>query len=241
LQRAEGIFVPKEEDSKDIGQFHTREDIHVSACPTSHYIHDQQRVNIYTSAQKGGIPSFSGCIEHTSAISQLIRKSKIKKQDLTVVWLDLANAYGTVPHQLIDFALKHHHVPEQIQNIVRSYYSDINMRFTTKNFTTSWIQLEKGTVTCCTVSVILFIAAMNLIMKAGDGKARGPKTKSDIRLPPNRSFMDDLTITTESHIQARWILNALEDVVAWARMSTKPRESRVLIPRKGQGLVEYDP
>jgi len=96
---------------------------------------------IYTSAQKGGIPGFSGCIEHTSAISQLIREAKINKQDQTAVWLDLANVYGTVPHQLIDFAVKHHHVPKHIQNIVRNYYSDINMRFTTRNFTTSWIQL----------------------------------------------------------------------------------------------------
>lgn len=53
---------------------------------------------IDTSAQKGGSPGFSGCIEHTSAISQLIREAKINKQDLTVVWLDLAKAYGTVPH-----------------------------------------------------------------------------------------------------------------------------------------------
>ena len=189
---------------------------------------------IDTSAQKGGVPGFSGCIEHTSAISQLIREANINKTDLTVVWLDLANAYGTVPHQLIDFSLKHHHVPEHIQGIARSYYSDINLRFTTKNFTTSWVQLQKGIVTGCTVSVILFIDAMNLIIKAGDRETRGPKTKSDIRPPPQRGFMDDLTITTESHIQARWILSALEDVVSWARMAFKPRKSRALILRRGK-------
>jgi len=84
--------------------------------------------------------------------------------------------------------------------------------------------------------VIVFIAPMNLIMKAGDRE-----TKSVIILQPNRSLMDDLTITTESHIQARWILNALDDVVTWARMSFKPRESRILILRKGKVLAEYDP
>ena len=82
--------------------------------------------------------------------------------------------------------------------------------------------------------MILFIAAMNLIIKAGDRETRGPKTKSDIRLPPQRGFMDDLTITTESHIQARWILSALEDVVSWARMAFKPRKSRALILRRGK-------
>ena len=30
--------------------------------------------------------------------------------------------------------------------------------------------------------------------------------------------MDDFTISTESHIQARWILQLLEDTVSWARM-----------------------
>ncbi|XP_052268375.1 uncharacterized protein LOC127869754 [Dreissena polymorpha] len=184
--------------------------------------------------QKGGVPGLSCCIEHTCAISQLIRRAKINKTDLTVVRLDVANAYGTVPHQVIEFALKHHHVPEHIQSIVRSYYRNINMRFTTKNYTTSWIQLQKGIVTGCTVSVVLFIAAMNLIIKAGDRESRGPKTQTDIRLPPQRGFMDDLTITTESHIQARWILSALEDVVSWARMAFKPRKSRFLILRRGK-------
>ncbi|XP_052240804.1 uncharacterized protein LOC127851227 [Dreissena polymorpha] len=239
-QRAEGIFVPKEEVSKDIGQFRTISLLNVEGkifmSVVARRLTTFMTSNGYidTSAQKGGVPGFSGCIEHTCAISQLIREAKINKTDLTVVWLDLANAYGTVPHQVIEFALKHHHVPEHIQSIVRSYYRNINMHFTTKNFTTSWIQLQKGIVTGCTVSVVLFIAAMNLIIKAGDRESRGPKTQTDIRLPPQRGFMDDLTITTESHIQARWILSALKDVVSWARMAFKPRKSRFLILRRGK-------
>ena len=45
--------------------------------------------------------------------------------------------------------------------------------------------------------------------------------------------MDDMTVTTETHIQARWILRALEDTVAWARMKFKPVKSRSLVIRKG--------
>ena len=30
--------------------------------------------------------------------------------------------------------------------------------------------------------------------------------------------MDDLTLTTTTHIQARWVLPALEDSISWARM-----------------------
>lgn len=173
-----GIFVPKEED---IGQFRTMSLLNVEgkvfmsvlARRFTSFMTSNGYVD--TSVQKGGVPEFSGCIENISAISQLIREAKINKTDLTVVWLDLSNAYGTVPHQLTDFALKHHHVPKHIQSIVRSYYSDINMRFRTRDFTTSWIQLQKGIVTGCTVSVIPFIVAMNLIIKAGDRENKETK------------------------------------------------------------------
>ena len=39
-------------------------------------------------------------MEHTSIISQLIHEAKVNRKDLTVVWLDLSNAYGTIPHML---------------------------------------------------------------------------------------------------------------------------------------------
>ena len=46
--------------------------------------------------------------------------------------------------------------------------------------------------------------------------------------------MDDLTVTTQTHVQARWVLSALEDVVSWARMKFKPRKSRYMIIKKVQ-------
>ena len=38
--------------------------------------------------------------------------------------------------------------------------------------------------------------------------------------------MDDLTITTTTRVQARWLLTALDDTVNWARMKFKPNKSR---------------
>jgi len=35
--------------------------------------------------------------EHTSAMTKLLHEAKINHKDLTVVWLDLANAYGYIP------------------------------------------------------------------------------------------------------------------------------------------------
>lgn len=47
--------------------------------------------------------------------------------------------------------------------------------------------------------------------------------------------MDDLTITTTTHLQARWILRSLEGAAIWVRMTFKPQKSRALIIRRGKG------
>ena len=92
---------------------------------------------IDTSVQKGGIPGFPGCVEHTSVISQLIQEAKVNKKDLTVVWLDLAYAYGTTPHMLIQESLDHYHIPAHFKRVIRSYLSGIELRFTTNTLTTA--------------------------------------------------------------------------------------------------------
>ncbi|KAK0150885.1 hypothetical protein N1851_008007 [Merluccius polli] len=55
---------------------------------------------IDTSCQKVGIPGFPGCVEHSAMIWDQIQTAKREKSDLHVVWLDLENAYGSVPHHL---------------------------------------------------------------------------------------------------------------------------------------------
>lgn len=60
---------------------------------------------VNTLSQKGSIPGLSGCLEHTCILSQLIREAKESKGNLMVVCLDLANEYGSIPHDLINAAM----------------------------------------------------------------------------------------------------------------------------------------
>ena len=239
-KKAEGCFVPKEKDSKTIEQFRTISLLSVECkiffSVLARRLTTYMTVNEYvdTSSQKAAIPGFSGCVEHTSILSQLIRETKADKGDLTVAWLDLANAYGSIPHNLIVTPLDHYYIPDHIKGMVKNYFSGMMLRFSAGNITTAHQSLEKGIVTGCTVSPILFIMGMNIIMKAAERETRGPKMNSGIYQPANRGFMDDLTVTTKSHVQARWVLSALEEVVSWARMKFKPRKSRYMIIKKGR-------
>jgi hypothetical protein len=237
---AEGCFVPKEENSEHIEQFRTISLLSVEgkiffavlARRTTSYLLDNKYID--TAVQKGGVPGISGCLEHTAIVTQLIREARENKGDLAVLWLDLANAYGSMPHNLVEFMMKRYHMPEDIQQLITNYYDGFRMRFTASNFTTSWQRLEVGIITGCTISVILFAAAMNLLAKSVEWECRGPKTNTGVRQPPIRAYMDDLTVTTTSMTGAKWILKGLDKVIAWADMRFKPTKSRSMVLKKGK-------
>lgn len=52
---------------------------------------------------------------------QLIREAREGKGDLAVLWLDLANAYSSIPQKLEEAALVRHHVLSNIKNLIMDY------------------------------------------------------------------------------------------------------------------------
>ncbi|XP_069133240.1 uncharacterized protein [Argopecten irradians] len=162
--------------------------------------------------RKGRIPSCwqaaEGCFVPKEKNSK--GEAKVNRGDLTVVWLELANAYGTVPHKLIERessgTVPNHREGEgnHPKLFPRNPSAICGQRLCN-------IMAEIGEVTGCTISAVLFIMAMNIIIEARKRETRGPLSRTNIRQPPSRGFMDDLTITATTHVQARWILTALED------------------------------
>ena len=169
-QEAEGIFIPKEDGAESIEKYRTISLLNVEgklffslkADRITKFLMSNNYID--TSIQKGGIPGISGCLEHTAILSQLIREAKAEKKNLVVTWLDNANAYGSIPHNIIQIALEKAHIPERTRQLVKSYYSNAKIRFTTRNFTTDWQKVERGIITGCTLSVVLFALTMSWLI-----------------------------------------------------------------------------
>ncbi|KAL7876168.1 hypothetical protein AOLI_G00111310 [Acnodon oligacanthus] len=115
---AEGVWIPKEEESKTIDQFRTISLLSVEGkiffSIVARRLTDYLLRNIDTSVQKGGIPKVPGCLEHTGVVTQLIREARENKGDLVVLWLDLRNTYGSIPHKLVEEALRWYHIPGKL-------------------------------------------------------------------------------------------------------------------------------
>lgn len=239
-RKAEGCFIPKEEESKSIDQFRTISLLNVELKIVMSVL--AKRITSFwlsngyidTSVQKGGITGVSGCVEHTSVLTQLIKEVKENKGDLALIWLDLANAYGSMPHRIVELTLKTYHVPEDFCKMIKDYFDTFRIRFSVGDCETDWQRLERGIVTGCTLSVILFGGSMNMVIKSVEKESRGPTTKTGIKQPPNRAFMDDMTLSTKSVVEARWTLEELEEIITWAGMLFKPGKSRSMVIKKGK-------
>ena len=78
-----------------------------------------------SSIQKAFMPTTPGCVEHQLKLAAILAEAKKKHKSLAVCWLDLANAYGSVHHSLIQFALKHYHAPLQFCQVLEALYSGL--------------------------------------------------------------------------------------------------------------------
>ncbi|KAJ3614940.1 hypothetical protein NHX12_018509 [Muraenolepis orangiensis] len=242
---AEGVWIPKEENSTQLDQFRiisllcVEAKVFFSAVSKQLCTYLAENTYIDTSVQKGGISGMPGCLEHTGVVTQLIREARENKGNLSVLWLDLENAFGSIPHKLVQFTLTKHHVPSRCRDLIADYYSNFRMRVSSGAITSSWHKVEIGIITGCTISVTLFSLAMNMLTKSAEPECRGPRTNSGQRQPPIRAFMDDLTVMTESVPGCRWILKGLEELVEWARMRFKPAKSRSMVLRKGKVVDKF--
>ncbi|GFN73711.1 tetratricopeptide repeat protein [Plakobranchus ocellatus] len=88
---ADGVYIPKEQDSKGINQFRPISLLNVEgkiffssmASRLTKYLTENGYIN--TSVQKGGIPGVSGCLEHATMIWEAIQRTNSEKLNLDVV------------------------------------------------------------------------------------------------------------------------------------------------------------
>ena len=117
-----------------------------------------------TRTQKAFVDGIAGCTEHHFKLLSIIDVTRKKHKSLAICWLDLANAYGTVHHDLIQFSLRHYHAPEQLVSIVSEFYRDLTGIVQTKRWTTAPFPIEVGVFQGDPLSVVIFNTVINTLV-----------------------------------------------------------------------------
>ena len=84
--------------------------------------------------------------------------------------------------------------------------------------------MEKGIITGCTLSVILFALSMTMLAMSAKDETKGPKTSSGQRQVSTSLFMDDIATRTETLVQTKYLLDKLVGKLKGAGLSIKPEK-----------------
>ena len=188
--------------------------------------------------QKAFMPTTPGCTEHHSKLAAILSEASRKHKSLAICWLDLANAYGSVHHSLIQFAIQHYHVPPQFQKIIASFYSGLAGQFLTTNWSTPSIPLKIGVYQGNPLSVVIFNTVMNTLVDT-------LQTRLDLGYNLSTSnhqvnllqYADDTCITANSAASAKHPLNMTSNWLEWAGMKAKPCKCHSLALARSTGKL----
>ena len=164
------------------------------------------------------------------------------KKDITVCWLDLANAYGSVSHNLIQFAAEWFHAPEVIRSIIFSYYDDLVVKISTGEWTTGKISYEQGLFQGCPLSVVLFLMVFQICLNQLSKHSSKGYSVGNEQPQNQRAYADDLTLIAKSRTAAELMLNTVETFLRWSvMMKAKPTKCRSLSLVKLPGTSSMTP
>jgi len=175
--------------------------------------------------QKGFLAGMPGCIEHTFTLLEALRDAKESHRQIVITWLDLANAYGSIRHNLIQFALNWFHVPKLIQELIFDYYEKLCAMIFTNNWSTGFFLFDIGLFQGCVLSTILFDCVFQLLLDfLQPKKCLGYEFKSTPAVKTfNKAYADDLTLITTNSNDMQTAVNETNIWLKWSQtMKAKP-------------------
>ena len=166
--------------------------------------------------QKGFLP-IDGCLEHTYTIQSTLQHARRKRKNITIIWMDLRDAFGSVPHSTLFEMLDRAGLATPTLNIIKDIYTDSSTRVKTNEGLTASVNITQGVKQGCPLSPILFNfvieGALTAINSANDGFRIGKVTVKSL------AYADNLCIISETKEHLNSTLRELNKFTKWAGLS----------------------
>ena len=211
----------------------------VSRRLEKHLINNNKFIN--KSVQKGCMEKVPGCWEHIPMVWAALKEAKSKNLSLATIWLDIANAYGSISHKLIIFALFRYGVSPKWIQLTETYYSGIFKKSFSQEAPSSWHRHQRGIFAGCTLSIILFLTGMNIILEYSLVTTTPQFHLNNVSLPPMRAFMDDLNIMSSTVCGTKTLLSSCTIALKRAGLTFRADKSRsiVIIKRRSMNATPF--
>ena len=163
-----------------------------------------------SSSQKGFVPG-EGYLEHSFLMRSLTEDARRKRKFLHLVFFDLKNAFGLIPHQLLWFSLKRLGLPSEVMDVFRDVYQGSLFRVRSEDRLTDGIPQGQGVKQGCPLSPLLFNLAIEGMLRGMESSsARGYSFSPDLEVMA-LSYADDLAIAASSEEDMRAMIDRIKE------------------------------
>ncbi|KAK3908768.1 Retrovirus-related Pol polyprotein from type-1 retrotransposable element R2 [Frankliniella fusca] len=166
-----------------------------------------------SSVQKGFMPA-EGCLEHNFTVQECIDMAKTGTE-LVLTWLDLRNAFGSVPHVAIFELLQRHGVSSLFIEALREMYDGCSTTITTETGETRSVPMKSGVKQGDPLSPIVFNLAIEVLLLTAlqlkDTHGFSLFGRSIISL----AYADDIVLIAKNPEAMQEILQEVSKAASW--------------------------
>ena len=161
-----------------------------------------EKHKLLSPAQKGFLQS-EGCLEHNFILQSSIQDAKRRRREISIAWLDLTNAFGSVPHSVIFDALRNKGFHTNTVRLITNLYQGSSTCFALKDGFSTPTPTVLGVRQGCPLSPILFNIAIDGVLLSLANRALTHGYCLEDTPVVVLAYADDLTIVSKDpfHLQ----------------------------------------
>uniref|UniRef100_A0A914DGE2 Reverse transcriptase domain-containing protein n=1 Tax=Acrobeloides nanus TaxID=290746 RepID=A0A914DGE2_9BILA len=161
-----------------------------------------------------------------------VHQATNSKKELAIAWLDLTNAFGSIPHNAIIQSLRGFGFPEEFTSIVHDLYTDTSTTVRVSGFITESISVGSGVKQGDPLSPILFNLALEPLIRAMKSRFKEPLNIHDvpIQMP---AFADDLALVAKNGEELSKMLDSINLLAKNRGLAFNPKKCSTLHIKNG--------
>ena len=133
----------------------------IMSCFSSFLMRENRRKRIFHRCQKGFIKDGGGPSDFIATLNELIYHAKRTSQQIVLTTIDLSNAFGSVPHQMIFEALDAKGFTGTFKDIIQDLYMNTSTQFDVNGHRSAHVAWKRGVIQGCPLSPLLFNCALD--------------------------------------------------------------------------------
>ena len=163
--------------------------------------------------EQAGFRANRGCVDQSNSLRLIVEQSNEFRTPLYITYVDFEKAFDSINRERIWEALRKRGVPQKIIRLLRELYREATCKVLHKGELSETINITNGVRQGCVLSPLLFIVALDEIMRETTQTARGIQWTPYRRLE-DLDFADDVALLSHTHKDMQDKLDALNTAAA---------------------------